>query len=59
MFSVSMTLGDMEVSAGMTIRMTPDSASVDMLYLSAPNGDGTFLILYQRMYFACLAQRHI
>ena len=42
MFSVSMTLGDMEVSAGMTIRMTPDSASVDMLYLSAPNGDGTF-----------------
>ena len=22
--------------------MTPDSASVDMLYLSAPNGDGTF-----------------
>ena len=42
MFSASMTLGDMEVSAGMTIRMTPDSASVDMLYLSAPNGDGTF-----------------
>ncbi|MFR0906007.1 MAG: hypothetical protein ACLSGO_00095 [Lachnospiraceae bacterium] len=42
MFSASMTLGDTEVSAGMTIRMTPDSASVDMLYLSAPNGDGTF-----------------
>ena len=42
MFSASMTFGDMEVSAGMTIRMTPDSASVDMLYLSAPNGDGTF-----------------
>ncbi len=42
MFSVSMSLGSTEFSAGTTIRMTPDSASVDMLYLSAPNDDGTF-----------------
>ena len=44
-FSVSMSLGSTEFSAGTTIRMTPDSASVDMLYLSAPNEDGTFFDL--------------
>ena len=45
MFSVSMSLGSAEFSAGTTIRMTPDSASVDTLYLSAPNDDGTFFDL--------------
>ena len=44
-FSVSMSLGSTEFSAGTTISMTPDSASVDMLYLSAPNDDGTFFDL--------------
>ena len=45
MFSASMSLGSTELSAGTTIRMTPDSASVDTLYLSAPNDDGTFFDL--------------
>ena len=45
MVSVSMSLGSTEFSTGTTISMTPDSASVDMLYLSAPNDDGTFFDL--------------
>ncbi len=45
MVSVSMSLGNTEFSTGTTISMTPDSASVDMLYLSAPNDDGTFFDL--------------
>ena len=44
-YSVSMSLGSTEFSAGTTISMTPDSASMDMLYLSAPNDDGTFFDL--------------
>lgn len=42
MLSVSVTYGEKEVSAGTMVSMTPDSASVDMLYLSVPNDDGTF-----------------
>ena len=45
MVSVTMSLGSTEFSTGTTISMTPDSASVDMLYLSAPNDDGTFFDL--------------
>ena len=45
MVSVTMSLGSTEFSTGTTISMTSDSASVDMLYLSAPNDDGTFFDL--------------
>lgn len=45
MVSLSMALGDTELSAGTTVSMMPDSSSVDMLYLSAPNDDGTFFDL--------------
>lgn len=45
MVSVTMSLGSTEFSTGTTISMAPDSASVDMLYLSAPNDDGTFFDL--------------
>lgn len=45
MVSMTMALGSMEFSTGTTIRMTPCSAAVDMLYLSAPNDDGTFFDL--------------
>ena len=45
MVSLAMALGDTELSAGTTISMMPDCSSVDMLYLSAPNDDGTFLDL--------------
>ncbi len=45
MVSMTMALGSMEFSTGTTIRMTSCSAAVDMLYLSAPNDDGTFFDL--------------